>query len=89
MLAFSLFCLYLIIACLFVYYLRNSHRQKWWLKIVTQEPVCTYYFGPFDSSQEAELNQKDYLQDIEEEGAEGISVKIEQGKPQNLTIFEN
>ena len=25
----------------------------WWIEIHTQLPVCTYYFGPFDTEQEA------------------------------------
>lgn len=88
MLGIFLFFIYLVIVCLTIYYARSPKRLKWWVKIVTQYPYCTYYFGPFDSAQEARLNHTAYLQDIQEEGAQGISVQIEQGQPQQLTIYD-
>ncbi len=27
----------------------------WWLEVITKQPQCTYYFGPFASVKEAEL----------------------------------
>jgi hypothetical protein len=88
MLGFSLFCIYLVIACIAIYYLRSSHQQKWWVKIVTQSPCCTYYFGPFESLQEAQHNQTAYFQDIQAEGAQNISLQIEQCKPRYLTACQ-
>jgi len=59
-----------------------------WVEIVTDDPQCTYYFGPFSSKQEAESAQGGYIEDLENEGAQGISVNVMRCKPTNLTIFD-
>ncbi|HBE16837.1 MAG TPA: hypothetical protein DDW51_04275, partial [Cyanobacteria bacterium UBA11367] len=43
-----------------------------WVEIVTDNPKCTYYFGPFLSAQEAETAKGGYIEDLENEGAQGI-----------------
>lgn len=58
-----------------------------WVKIVTGDPQCTYYFGPFFSYQQAIAAQPGYLDDLQEEGAQGIQVQIQRIKPVELTIF--
>ena len=66
-------------------------RQKeaaWWVKIDTETPHCTYYFGPFDSVTEAQQTQTGYIEDLEQEGAKGIAVNISQSQPKTLTICE-
>jgi Domain of unknown function (DUF1816) len=83
-----LFSVYFILVSLVLYYLRSNRSLKWWVKIDTKIPTCTYYFGPFDSEREAEAYRGDYIQDLQEEGAKGIYVKIQRCKPQELTIFE-
>ncbi len=57
----------------------------WWVEIYTVKPRCLYYFGPFDSMAEAKEYQSGYIEDLEKEGAEGITVAIKQCKPQELT----
>ena len=57
----------------------------WWVEIYTDFPRCLYYFGPFDSATEAESHQADYLEDLHQEGAEGILPQIKQCQPLNLT----
>lgn len=59
-----------------------------WVEIVTDNPRCTYYFGPFLSDQEALAAQGGYIEDLENEGASGISVTLKRCKPTNLTIFD-
>lgn len=85
MFSFFLFIIYLA-AIGIIFSTKNS---KWWIKVNTQVPVCTYYFGPFDSVEEAESNHGDYLQDLKEEGAEDISYIIEKCSPKQLTIAED
>jgi Domain of unknown function (DUF1816) len=68
--------------------LLNTFGLAWWVKIDTDKPRCTYYFGPFISSQEAELSKGGYLEDLEQEGAQGIRVEILRCKPSSLTIYE-
>lgn len=59
-----------------------------WVEIVTDNPRCTYYFGPFLSLKEAQDAKGGYIEDLENEGAQGIYVKIKRCKPTNLTIFD-
>ncbi|MEH1816235.1 MAG: DUF1816 domain-containing protein [Nostoc sp.] len=61
----------------------------WWVEIVTQNPRCTYYFGPFLSSSDATLASKGYIEDLEIEGAQGIVVNVKRCKPSNLTIADD
>lgn len=82
----SLFLFYFILACLIVYYLRSPQTQEWWVKIITQKPPCTYFFGPFESSTEAVSHQNGYIEDLQEEGAEGIRVSLKKCHPSKLTI---
>jgi hypothetical protein len=63
-------------------------NAPWWVKITSIAPHCLYYFGPFDSFEEARQEQGGYLEDLETEGARGISISIERGDPHRLTIFE-
>jgi hypothetical protein len=60
-----------------------------WVEIVTASPRCTYYFGPFFSEKEALAAKGGYVEDLENEGAQGISVAIKRCKPTNLTIFDD
>jgi Domain of unknown function (DUF1816) len=59
-----------------------------WVEIVTDNPKCTYYFGPFLSAKEAESAKSGYIEDLENEGAQGIAVTVKRCKPSNLTIFD-
>ncbi len=61
----------------------------WWVEVITQNPRCTYYFGPFLSSNDAKAAIKGYVEDLEQEGAQGIIVNVKRCKPQNLTIAED
>jgi hypothetical protein len=59
-----------------------------WVEIITDNPRCTYYFGPFMDEKEAQAAKGGYLEDLETEGAQGITVNIKRCKPNNLTIFD-
>ena len=61
----------------------------WWVEVVTQNPRCTYYFGPFLSSTDAKVAIKGYVEDLEMEGAQGIAVNVKRCKPNSLTISED
>ncbi|WP_017653989.1 DUF1816 domain-containing protein [Fortiea contorta] len=67
----------------------NNLGLAWWVEIVTQNPSCTYYFGPFLNSAEAKIALKGYVEDLELEGAQGIAVNIKRCKPGSLTIAED
>ncbi|GAA6621400.1 DUF1816 domain-containing protein [Scytonema sp. NUACC26] len=61
----------------------------WWVEVVTQNPRCTYYFGPFLSSTEAKTAIKGYVEDLEQEGAQGIAINVKRCKPASLTIADD
>ena len=67
----------------------QSLGWAWWIEVVTQNPCCTYYFGPFLSTKEAHTARNGYVEDLEQEGAIGINVAIRRCKPADLTITED
>ncbi|MCL1465467.1 DUF1816 domain-containing protein [Argonema galeatum] len=66
----------------------NFFGLAWWVEVVTQNPDCTYYFGPFITSLDAEAQKSGYLEDLEIEGAQVAAVFIKRCKPVKLTIDE-
>ena len=61
--------------------------RAWWVKITTEQPNCTYYFGPFATGNEADAAKAGYVEDLESESATGIYVSIKQRcQPTYLTI---
>ena len=61
----------------------------YWAEIKTENPKCTYYFGPFLSQKEAKRHDIGYLEDLKQEGAKEIKVAIKRCKqPTKLTILE-
>ena len=61
-------------------------RLALWVEIVTEQPRCTYYFGPFTcvkSAQEAVLG---YIEDLKQESAQVIAVTLKRVQPRELTI---
>ncbi|MEO0014286.1 MAG: hypothetical protein RLZZ535_2675 [Cyanobacteriota bacterium] len=63
-------------------------KIPWWVKITTAKPKCVYYFGPFDSQNEAVESQSGYLEDLKTEKAQEITIEIKQDLPKLLTITE-
>lgn len=68
--------------------LLNWCGQAWWVKVSTDSPKCIYYFGPFISQQEAQQNHSGYIEDLENEGAQGIRVEFGRFQPNDLTVYE-
>jgi hypothetical protein len=67
-----------------------SHLEQlglaWWIEAITNNPPCIYYFGPFASIQQAQLYQAGYIEDLDQENAQIVSLKIQQQQPKSLTI---
>jgi hypothetical protein len=59
-----------------------------WIEVKTDKPTCIYYFGPFLSKSEAIAAQSGYIEDLQNEGTQGINAIIKRCKPQTLTIFD-
>jgi len=62
--------------------------MAYWVEITTTSPRCTYYFGPFQNSEEAEASYPGYVEDLESEQAQGIQINIKYCKPYVLTVFD-
>lgn len=67
----------------------DSFGWAWWVEVMTQNPHCTYYFGPFLSIKEAKAASAGYVEDLQQEGAQGIAVNVKRCKPDNLTIADD
>ena len=67
----------------------ETPNYGWWIEIYTVEPLCIYYFGDFDSIWSAALAKNDYIQDLEQEGAVLISIRVKLCRPRKITIFED
>lgn len=67
----------------------ENQELAWWIEVRTYQPACTYFFGPFESRNEAIWNQSGYLEDIQAEQPMGIMTNISQTQPEQLTIDES
>jgi hypothetical protein len=67
----------------------NFFGLAWWVEIVTDNPRCTYFFGPFLSRKDAVTAKAGYIEDLEQEGAKGIDFSVKRCKPANLTIYDD
>jgi hypothetical protein len=63
-------------------------KSDYWGEVTTQSPPCTYYFGPFQSFQEAKSASTGYIEDLLSEGALGIKVVVKRCRPDVLTIVD-
>ena len=63
--------------------------RAWWVEILTTQPQCTYYFGPFASINEANIAMPGYVEDLESELAQDIQTYVKRCKPSILTIIHD
>lgn len=61
--------------------------SDWWVEIETTSPHCTYYFGPFDSDQEARDRCPGYLEDLTAEGSHCVNILIKYCQPTALMVL--
>lgn len=66
----------------------SSLGLAWWVEITTDSPRCIYYFGPFPNAQSAQEYRSGYVEDLEQEGAQNIVVKVKRCKPKDLTVYD-
>lgn len=63
-------------------------KSNYWAEITTTTPNCIYYFGPFETFEEAQSAYPGYVEDLESEGALEIKVLVKRMNPDALTIFD-
>jgi hypothetical protein len=61
-------------------------EKSWWVRIKTENPEYTYYFGPFESLKVAREKQPGFVEDLQAERAEVSQASIEWCNPPQLTI---
>lgn len=88
MFGFLFFAVFLFLMFWFVTQTRTQQGFAWWVEIATERPKCLYYFGPFSSATEAKQAQAGYIEDLEQEGSQGIKVNVKWCQPKELTIDE-
>jgi hypothetical protein len=64
----------------------NFLGRAWWVEVLTTQPKCLYYFGPFADAKEAAVAMEGYVEDLENESNQGIQTQIKRCKPDLLTI---
>jgi glucan phosphorylase len=64
----------------------STHKLGWWVELYTIEPPCLYYFGEFDTQQEAEDSKHGFVQDLLAEGAKEIRSQLQLCQPKRLTV---
>lgn len=70
--------------------LLGSLGLAFWVKVTTDSPTCTYYFGPFTTEAEAEAAKAGYCEDLRGEFAQNIQASCERRRrPSELTITED
>lgn len=62
--------------------------KAWWVEIKTESPKCTYYFGPFVRKRAAEAAKSGYIEDLQGEGADIVSLEIKRCQPTILTDYQ-
>lgn len=69
--------------------LLNSLGFAFWVEIITENPTCTYYFGPFTGKKEAEAAKIGYVEDLENEAAAIASLQVKRCQPHQLTVCDD
>ena len=69
--------------------LLNLVGLAWWVEVITETPACTYYFGPFLSAKAAAASKSGYVEDLEQESAQGIKVTLKRFRPVRLTVADD
>lgn len=59
---------------------------QWWIELFTAKPFCLYYFGAFQTFQEARILKQGFKQDLLDEGASIVCLTIKYCSPNQVTI---
>lgn len=68
----------------------TTESLNWWIEIITSQPYCIYYFGPFVNMSEAVSHYDGYIDDLKNDGVEGQNITsiFKRCQPKELTIFD-
>ena len=68
----------------------NKLGLAWWAEIETEQPSCTYWFGPFITKRNLKENISSFIKDLSDEGSKNIKhsfVRCKKDEP--LTVVNN
>tara|TARA_B100000900_G_C20287509_1_gene596720 strand:+ start:284 stop:523 length:240 start_codon:yes stop_codon:yes gene_type:complete len=65
----------------------NKLGLAWWAKIDTEEPIATYWYGPFLTKRSLKENLVSFIDDLSDEGSKNIKHSIVRcNKEEPLTV---
>ena len=65
----------------------NKLGLAWWAKIDTEEPIGTYWYGPFLTKRSLKENLVSFIDDLSDEGSKNIKHSIVRcNKEEPLTV---
>jgi len=65
----------------------NKLGLAWWAKIETEDPCCTYWFGPFITKRSLKENISSFINDLSDEGTKNIKHSLVRCKKEEpLTV---
>ena len=56
--------------------LGNKLGLAWWAKIETENPISTYWYGPFLTKRSLKANLLSFIEDLSDEGSNNIKQTI-------------
>lgn len=65
---------------------QSQKGANYWIRIVTNNPDYVYYFGSFESYEEAQCCVRGYIQDLKEEGSKIVFFDITRYQPKQLNL---
>ena len=66
--------------------LKPGPDRAWWVRIKTENPEYTYYFGPFENRAIARSKQPGFIEDLRTENAVVSHCTVERCAPPQPTI---
>jgi Domain of unknown function (DUF1816) len=63
-----------------------AHKKGWWVEIFSAKPAGLYYFGHFDSQEDAQKSLDGFVQDLVDEGANNLKTQLQFCQPKRLTV---
>ena len=65
----------------------NKLGLAWWAKIETEDPSCTYWFGPFITKRSLKENISSFINDLSSEGSKNIKHSLVRCKKEEPLTF--
>lgn len=75
-----------LVASIFRLFSDKQLSKAWWVRVITENPEFTYYFGPFEGRAIAHQKLPGFVQDLQSESAHVSSSTVEWCNPPQLTI---